>query len=129
MCIRDLYKSFENKPFSTYEADIHYHLGISFANLEFFEKAIEPLSRAIELQKYEPCYVHERAKCYLLVGENQKALNDYNEVIKMQSKNAHAYFGRAFAHKAVKNYEAAADDFEKAKALDPQNPRLIVNYK
>lgn len=49
MCIRDLYKSFENKPFSTYEADIHYHLGISFANLEFFEKAIEPLSRAIEL--------------------------------------------------------------------------------
>jgi hypothetical protein len=48
-CIRDLYKSFENKPFATYEADIHYHLGIAFANLEFFDKAIEPLSRACEL--------------------------------------------------------------------------------
>ena len=48
-CIKDLYKSFENKPFATYEADIHYHLGIAFANLEFFEKAIEPLSRVTNI--------------------------------------------------------------------------------
>ena len=51
-CIKDLYKAFENKPFPTYEADIHYHLGISFANLEFYDKAIEPLTRSIELSKY-----------------------------------------------------------------------------
>ncbi len=101
-CIRDLFKAFENKPFQTYEADIHYHLGISFANLDFFDKAIEPLSRAIDLAKYEPCYIHERAKCYLLVDENERALKDYNEVIRMQPKNSHAYFGRAFAHKALK---------------------------
>ena len=108
---------------------MHYHLGIAFANLEFFEKAIEPLSRAIELQKYEPCYIHERAKCYLLTEDNSKALQDYDDVIRMQPNNANAYFGRAFAHKALKSYELAADDFEKAKSLDPLNPKLIVNYK
>jgi len=54
-CIKDLYKSFENKPFATYEADIHYHLGIAFANLEFFEKAIEPLSR-VYLFIFSPYY-------------------------------------------------------------------------
>jgi tetratricopeptide (TPR) repeat protein len=47
----------------------------------------------------------------------------------MQNKNAHAYFGRAFAHKALKNYDASAEDFERAKQLDPMNPKLIVNYK
>ena len=90
-------------------------MGIAFANLEFFDKAIEPLSRAIDLSKFEPCYIHERAKCYLLVGQNEKALKDYNEVIRMQTNNAHAFFGRAFAHKALKMYDAAAEDFERAK--------------
>jgi tetratricopeptide (TPR) repeat protein len=44
LCIKDLYKSYEKKPISPYEAELHYHLGISFANLETFDKAIEPLS-------------------------------------------------------------------------------------
>jgi len=35
----------QNKPFSSYEADIHYHLGISLANLELFEFAVAPLTK------------------------------------------------------------------------------------
>lgn len=66
-----------------------------------FDKAIEPLTNAIDLQKYEPAYIHERAKCFLLVGENQLALEDFDKVIEMQPHNSHAYFGRAFAHKAL----------------------------
>lgn len=26
-------------------------------------------------------------------------------------------------------FDKAAEDFEEAKALDPQNPQLVVNYK
>ncbi len=59
------------------ESDIHYHLGISFANLEQFEKAIHPLTKAIELEQ-KPKYYHERAKCYLLIDKNTDALNDLN---------------------------------------------------
>jgi len=33
----------------------------------------------------------------------------------MQSNNSHAFFGRAFAHKALKDYNKAAEDFDKAK--------------
>jgi Tfp pilus assembly protein PilF len=47
----------------------------------------------------------------------------------MQPNNPHAYFGRAFAFKALKNYSGSSEDFEKAKFLDPLNPKLIVNYK
>jgi len=44
----------------------------------------------------------------LLTDQYKKALDDYSEVIALQPKNSHAYFGRAFAHKALKDYEKAA---------------------
>jgi hypothetical protein len=53
-------------------------LGISYANLELFEKAIEPLSKAIELNKIEACYIHERAKCYLLIDDFKNAVKDFD---------------------------------------------------
>lgn len=34
--IKDLNESFKNNPFPSYLADIYYHLGISYANLEMF---------------------------------------------------------------------------------------------
>lgn len=72
------------------------------------EKAIAPLSKAIELAYNQAPYIHERAKCYLLTDQYQKSLEDYTQVIALQSSNSHAYFGRAFALKALKNYEGAA---------------------
>lgn len=106
--MKDLYDSLDNHPFETYEADIYYHLGIAYANLELFERAIPPLTKSIELSYNEACYIHERAKAYLLTDQYKKALDDYSEVITLQNKNSHAYFGRAFAHKALKDYDNAA---------------------
>ena len=102
--IKDLYYSLDNHPFETYEADIYYHLGISYANLEMFEKSLPPLSKAIDLAYNQPTYIHERAKSHLLTDQYSKALEDYSQVIKLQPKNSHAYFGRAFALKALKRY-------------------------
>ena len=68
------------------------------------------MTKAIELAYNEPSYIHERAKSYLLTDQFQKSLDDYTEVIRLQPKNSHAYFGRAFALKALKNYEGTAED-------------------
>ena len=57
------------------------------------------------------------------------AIVDFTFVIKKNVKNAHAYFRRAFSYKALKQYDLAAEDFETAKALDPENQLLVVNYK
>ena len=89
-----------------------------------YEQAITPLTKAISFHKYEACYVHERAKCYLLINEFQKALDDFNTVLNLQQKNPHAYFGRGFAKKALKDYDGASEDLEMAKKLDPANPKL-----
>ena len=64
-----------------------------------------------------------------MIDNHEQAVADFNLVIKKNPKNAHAYFRRAFSHKALKNYPSAADDFETAKSLDPLNPKMVVNYK
>ena len=74
-------------------------------------------------------YIHERAKAYQMIEDHEKAVDDFDVVIRKNSKNAHAFFRRAFSHKALKNYKLAADDFEKAKLLAPLDPKLVVNYK
>lgn len=81
--IRDLFKSYEKKPISKYEADLHYHLGIAFANLENFENSIEPLCEAIKLMPLNAHYIHERAKSYLLVSEYDKSVKDFDSVVIM----------------------------------------------
>jgi Tfp pilus assembly protein PilF len=54
---------------------------------------------------------------------------DLNEVIKKQPENAYAYFRRAFAYKALKKYDETAEDFEMARKLKPDDPKLIINKK
>jgi tetratricopeptide (TPR) repeat protein len=64
-----------------------------------------------------------------MIDEHEAAIDDFSLVIKKNPKNAHAYFRRAFSLKALKRYNEAADDFEMAKALDPLNQKLVINYK
>lgn len=120
LALKDFYEALDNNPFSGYEPDIYYHIGLCYANKENFEMAIEPYTKAIEMCEDEPVYYHERAKALLLVGkkyfqyffnyfsdEYEAAVEDYNAVIKMQPYNPHAYFGRAFAYKNMKEYASA----------------------
>jgi len=74
-------------------------------------------------------FFHERAKAYQMIDEHEKAVTDFDTVIRKNPKNAHAYFRRAFSLKALKRYPESVEDFEKARKLDPMNPALVVNYK
>jgi tetratricopeptide (TPR) repeat protein len=57
--------------------------------------------------KLEAVYYHERAKALLLTEEYQLAVDDYNKVIEIQPFNSHAFFGRAFAYKNLRQYDKA----------------------
>jgi hypothetical protein len=58
-----------------------------------FEHAIEPFSKVIELKQVidekprQPVYVHERAKCFLVIKEYEKSLEDFNMVLSIQTNN------------------------------------------
>ena len=100
-CIKVMKYALRNSPFLTYEADIYYHLGISYCRLEKFEKSIFPFTKCIEKMPSDLRYLHERAKAFQMIGEHETAIQDFDIVIKKQPRNANAYFRRAFSLKAL----------------------------
>lgn len=132
-CIKTLKEALRNtrdvKEEVTYEADIFYHLGLSYCRLQKFEKSIYPFSQCVDKNQADIRYIHERAKAHQMIDMHEEAVKDFDEVIKKNPKNAHAHFRRAFSLKARGKYQEAADDFERTKQLDPLNPKLVVNYK
>jgi len=96
-CIKTLKVALKNKPFLTFEADIYYHIGLAYCRVQKFEKSIWPYSRCIERIPSDIRYLHERAKAYQMIDYHEKAVEDFNSVIKRNPKNAHAYFRRAFS--------------------------------
>ena len=55
--IKDLQESLLHKPGKNIQADIYYHIGIAHSNLEEFSNALDPLSKAIEIDP-TPKYYH-----------------------------------------------------------------------
>jgi len=111
--------------------DIHYHLGLAHANRNQHEPAIECFSKAAEEAKDEEIRmncIHERAKSRQMEQEYGLAITDFNAVIEHNPRNAHAFFRRGFAWKSLGDFDKAADDFETAKMLAPDNPHLVLNY-
>ena len=92
------------KPNLTYEADIFYHLGLAYCRLEKFEKSIFPYTKCIEKapSAEDVRYVHERAKAFQMIEEHERAVADFDVVIRKNPKNANAYFRRAFSLKSLK---------------------------
>lgn len=105
LALDNLLSALDNEPEASYESDIHYHVGLSYANIEEFDDAVDPFSRAIYLCPLEAVYYHERAKAYLLTEQYELSVEDYDKVIELQPTNAHAYFGRGFAHKNLRMYD------------------------
>ena len=128
-CLKRLKLALHGLPYPSYEPDIYYHIGLSYARLEKFEKSIFPFTRCIERIPTDGCYVHERAKAHQMIGMHAEAVKDFDALLKRNPSNAHAYFRRAFSLKALKKFAEAADDFQVAQDLDNTNPLLVVNHK
>jgi tetratricopeptide (TPR) repeat protein len=150
--IEDLKDALKYEPTATARVDIQRTLGCAYANsdrhaegLEYFRMAkdnaallqannsldksiLSPEGRKQELID-EEMDMHEIAKCLQMLGDYEEAIKCFTAVIDLNPRNAHAYFRRAFAYKSMREYEMAAEDFERAKELDPENPNLAINYR
>jgi len=127
--LKDFTDAIHNRLHLNSAPDCWYHQGLCHANRGNHKDAVVAFTQAIAKAPGKTNYIHERAKSYQMCGQYAEAVQDFSVVITRQTVNAHAYFRRAFAHKALKRYDDAAADFEKAKELEPNNPALIVNYK
>jgi tetratricopeptide (TPR) repeat protein len=154
--IEDLLDALRCEPTRRSKVEVHRTLGCSYANSDRHEEAVKYFRLALEggrllsvglgkgedmdrskmawegvrtEQEEEENDLHELAKSLQMCGEYYEAIENFSFVLAMNPRNAHAHFRRAFAYKSVKEYDRAAEDFEKAKELDPENPHLSVNYR
>jgi tetratricopeptide (TPR) repeat protein len=63
-----------------------------------------------------------RADAYFAEGDKQRALDDYNEAIKLAPKNAKVYYNRGVLYAAQADGRAALRDFDTALSI---NPKLV----
>ncbi|EER06235.1 tetratricopeptide repeat protein, tpr, putative [Perkinsus marinus ATCC 50983] len=134
--IEDLERAVESdRPPEECMADLYYHLGVCEANIGSRpQRAVYAFTKAIEhlLSNHgppRPHYYHEKAKALQNCGEHEKALKDFCEVLRWQPLNSRALFRRAFSFKALKMFDEAAEDFEAARELEPDDIRFVVDYK
>lgn len=62
----------------------------------------------------------DRAAAYFALGDKQRALDDYNEAVKLASRNAELYYNRGVFYAAQSDADAALRDFDTAIDIDPK---------
>jgi len=64
-----------------------------------------------------------------MIGDHQAAIDDFNAVIRMKPDDDRACFRRGWSYKSLGLYELAAEDFEKAKSINPRQKLYNLNYR
>ena len=64
---------------------------------------------------------NNRGNAYSSKGQHERAIEDYNEAIKLDPGNANAFTGRGIAHKNKGELDRAMEDYNQAIKLDPNH--------
>jgi tetratricopeptide (TPR) repeat protein len=62
-------------------------------------------------------------------GSHLEAIDHFSRAIEFDRSQAHAYFRRAWSHKAQGDYLQAGEDFEAARRLRFDDPNFTVDYR
>jgi lipoprotein NlpI len=95
------------------------------------DERIASCAAVIDLGKYGSkgavsAYLN-RAKAYVEKSEFDRAIADYNEVIKLFPKNMYAYYGRGFAYYKQGEFDHAIADFTEVIELNPRDERAYLS--
>ena len=83
------------------------------------EKALEDLAEAHRIRPNVHYPLTVRAKAYEMLGENRKAFDDYDKVLKFDSSNLTVFLGRARVLHAMGRTDQALIDLDKAIKFSP----------
>jgi tetratricopeptide (TPR) repeat protein len=73
--------------------------------------------------KHSPNPDQKTANGYLKKGDDDRAIADYDQALKLDPNYALAYNNRGNAHFLKKNYDRAIADYDQAIRIDPLAPR------
>lgn len=92
-----------------------------------YELAIEPLTRAIEMDpRYVKAYIN-RITAYQKTGRMEEAKADLAQMVKIEPRNAEGYNSRADVLLDLQRFDEAISDFTSAIKLSPNAPNSYNN--
>ena len=123
--------------------DIYEHRGKAYVGIKQYDMAITDYTKAMEIVKKELeatksqnedrsfknrlkiakfevrliAIFSDRANTYVKIGQNDKALADYNEMIELNPEGGKAYAYRSIAYHNLKKFKEAWSDIQKAESL------------
>lgn len=99
-------------------ASVFFRRAMVYRQYRRSDLAIADLTRAIELKPNVAGYDH-RGDMYFEEQNYKRAVADFTHVIRLEPKNARAYFDRARSYRNQRQWDKARADFKKAIALKP----------
>ncbi len=111
------------------DAVLHHNLGRAYAGQLLEDKALAEAEKAARLDPQysdaksitELFMLRERGERALEIRDFAAAAEFFEKMIKLDPKNAEAYYGMALAYGHLENYQKALPAINRAVALDPQN--------
>jgi len=118
--IEELKQALQIEELSNLNKDITYYMADALSATGAYGKAIKAYSSVIALDKRAVIAYSKRAICYKSLGEYEKSLADYDNVIKLEPKNYNAYLGKYYLLTEMKDDTGMLKVLEDAEAIVPK---------
>ena len=107
-------------------AESYYDDGLTAAKKGELRKAIECFERAIKLDSSYAVAYHQLGKCYMRMGQAQRAVDILMQVVRKRPNLGPARLDLGIALLAAGNTRGARKEFEQLYGLDPSNTRALL---
>lgn len=97
--------------------EVYVNRAFCFAQRNIFFDAINDYTKAIELKNDDYNSLSARADLYINIKNYFLAIDDLNQIIKMDPNNEKAYIKRAKCFEKIKNIKESCNDYERALIL------------
>lgn len=101
--------------------------GVTYGQLEKYDKALADFNRALELRPDSPGTLINRGNAYTELARYDEAFADLNRSLELNPNDPAAFNNRGNAYFRLKRYDKALADFNRALELRPNDPETIRN--
>jgi tetratricopeptide (TPR) repeat protein len=107
-------------------SELFINLGVAYALLEIYEKALVELGKGLQLDSTNKNGYLNRGILYQNTGQYSMAIQDYDKYLQLNPYHAEIYYERGVCKRATGKETNALIDFDMAISLNSQQPLFYI---